>query len=125
LTLNRHPLALLRARFKAMNLSTARDMRSFPNGKLARTTGLVTMRQRPETARGTLFVTLEDETGVTNVIVWPGLMEKQRKELLNARLLTVYGVWQREGEVMHLIAKRVVDHSVMLGSLSIGSRDFH
>ncbi|MDB5727002.1 MAG: error-prone polymerase, partial [Noviherbaspirillum sp.] len=125
LTLNRHPLALLRARFKAMNLSTARDMRSFPNGKLARTTGLVTMRQRPETARGTLFVTLEDETGVTNVIVWPGLMEKQRKELLNARLLTVYGVWQREGEVMHLIAKRVVDHSVMLGSLSIGSRNFH
>jgi error-prone DNA polymerase len=125
LTLNRHPLALLRDRFKAMNLSTARDMRSFPNGKLARTTGLVTMRQRPETARGTLFVTLEDETGVTNVIVWPGLMEKQRKELLNASLLTVYGVWQCEGEVMHLIAKRVVDHSEMLGSLSIESRDFH
>jgi error-prone DNA polymerase len=125
LTLNRHPLALLRERFKAMNLSTAREMRSFPNGKLARTTGLVTMRQRPETARGTLFVTLEDETGVTNVIVWPGLMEKQRRELLNAALLTVYGVWQCEGEVMHLIAKRVVDHSDMLGSLSIGSRDFH
>jgi error-prone DNA polymerase len=125
LTLNRHPLALLRDRFKTMNLSTAREMRSFPNGKLARTTGLVTMRQRPETARGTLFVTLEDETGVTNVIVWPGLMEKQRRELLNARLLTVYGIWQREGEVMHLIAKRVADHSELLGSLAIGSRDFH
>jgi error-prone DNA polymerase len=125
LTLNRHPLALLRERFKAMNLSTASEMKSFPDRKLARTTGLVTMRQRPETASGTLFVTLEDETGITNVIVWPGLLEKQRKEILNAKLLTVYGVWQREGEVMHLIAKRVVDHSEMLGDLTVESRDFH
>jgi error-prone DNA polymerase len=125
LTLNRHPLALLRERFKAMNLSTASEMKSFPDRKLARTTGLVTMRQRPETASGTLFVTLEDETGITNVIVWPGLLEKQRKEILNAKLLTVYGVWQREGEVMHLIAKRVVDHSEMLGALTVESRDFH
>jgi error-prone DNA polymerase len=124
LTLNRHPLALLRERFKAMNLSTALEMKSFPDRKLARTTGLVTMRQRPETASGTLFVTLEDETGVTNVIVWPGLLEKQRKEILNASLLTVYGVWQCEGEVMHLIAKRVVDHSSMLGDLTVESRNF-
>jgi error-prone DNA polymerase len=125
LTLNRHPLALLRERFKAMNLSTAQEMKSFPNRKLARTAGLVTMRQRPETASGTLFVTLEDETGVTNVIVWPGLLEKQRREILNASLLTVYGIWQREGEVMHLIAKRVVDHSELLGDLTVTSRDFH
>jgi error-prone DNA polymerase len=125
LTLNRHPLALLRRRLAAMNLSTAREMRSFPNRKLARTAGLVTLRQRPETARGTMFVTLEDETGVTNVIIWPALLEKQRKEILNAMLLTVYGIWQCEGEVMHLIAKRVVDHSALLGSLTVESRDFH
>jgi error-prone DNA polymerase len=125
LTLNRHPLALLRDRLKAMNLSTACEMKSFGNGKLARTTGLVTMRQRPGTANGTVFVSLEDETGTTNVIVWPDLMERQRKEILNALLLTVYGVWQRNGEVMHLIAKRVVDHSALLGELTVTSRNFH
>ncbi|SNT21896.1 error-prone DNA polymerase [Noviherbaspirillum humi] len=125
LTLGRHPLALLRKRFKAMNLSTALEMKSFGNGKLARTAGLVTVRQRPGTANGVLFVTLEDETGVTNVIIWPGLLEKQRREILNATLLTVYGVWQREGQVTHLIAKRVVDHSMLLGRLNVESRDFH
>ena len=124
LTLNRHPLALLREKFRKMNLSTAQEMKSFANGKLARTTGLVTVRQRPPTASGTMFVTLEDETGVTNVIIWPALLEKQRKEILNAYLMTVYGIWQREGEVTHLIAKRVVDHSAMLGELTTKSRDF-
>jgi len=125
LTLNRHPLALLRKQLIKMNLSTALEMKSFPDRKLARTTGLVTVRQRPQTANGTLFVTLEDETGNTNVIIWPALLEKQRKEILNAQLLTVYGVWQRVGTVTHLVAKRVVDHSVMLGKLSVGSRNFH
>jgi error-prone DNA polymerase len=125
LTLNRHPLALLRARLKAMNLSSADEMRSFGHGKLARTAGIVTMRQRPQTAKGTIFVTLEDETGSTNVIIWPSLLERQRAEVLNARLMTVYGIWQREGQVMHLVAKRIVDHSVLLGSLAVSSREFH
>jgi error-prone DNA polymerase len=124
LTLNRHPLALLRDRFEAMNLSTAAEMREFPDRKLARTTGLVTMRQRPGTANGVMFITLEDETGVNNLIVWPDLVEKQRKEILNAWLLTVYGIWQRHGDVMHLVAKRVVDSSEMLGDPSVASRDF-
>lgn len=124
LTLNRHPLALLRDRFEAMNLSTAAEMREFPDRKLARTTGLVTMRQRPGTANGVMFITLEDETGVTNLIVWPDLVEKQRKEILNAWHLTVYGIWQRHGDVMHLVAKRVVDSSEMLGDPSVASRDF-
>jgi error-prone DNA polymerase len=125
LTLNRHPLALLRPRLKTMNLSTAQEMRAFPNGKLARTTGLVTVRQRPPTASGTMFITLEDETGVTNVILWPALIERQRREILNAQLMTVYGVWQREGAVMHLVAKRIVDHSALLGKLAVSSRNFH
>ena len=88
------------------------------NGQLARASGLVTHRQRPETAKGMVFVTLEDETGAVNVIVWPDVAEAQRKPLLGSTLLTVYGVWQREGEgeraVMHLIARKLVDHSPLL-----------
>ncbi|TAK90421.1 MAG: hypothetical protein EPO06_08640 [Burkholderiaceae bacterium] len=72
-----------------------------------------------------MFVTLEDETGTTNVIVWNRLIEKQQRELLGARLLTVYGVWQREVEVKHLVARRLVDHTRLLGSLMVESRDFH
>ena len=83
------------------------------------------MRQRPQTVNGTLFVTLENETGNTNVIVCAALLEQQRKEILNARLMTVYGIWQREGSVTHLVAKRVVDHSAMLGMLSVRARNFH
>ncbi|MBX9800650.1 MAG: error-prone DNA polymerase, partial [Burkholderiaceae bacterium] len=124
LTLQRHPLALLRPRLKQMNLSTALEMKGFANRKLARTTGIVTMRQRPPTAKGTMFVTLEDETGITNVIIWPDLVDKQRKEILNAQLMTVYGIWQSKDDVRHLVAKRIVDHSELLGELSISSRDF-
>jgi error-prone DNA polymerase len=73
-----------------------------------------------------MFVSIEDETGTTQVIIWPSLVEKQKKEVLNATLLTVYGVWQRDGAATHLIAKRLVDHTAMLGALnSIKSRDFH
>jgi error-prone DNA polymerase len=82
------------------------------------------MRQRPETAKGTMFITLEDETGLVNVIVWPALIDRQRRELLGASLLGVYGVWQREAGVSHLVAKRVVDLSNWLGSLATTSRDF-
>lgn len=124
LTLNRHPLALLRPRLQAMKLSTAREMKGFADRQIARTAGIVTMRQRPPTAKGTMFVTIEDETGNTNVVVWPALLEKQRKEVLNAQLLTVYGIWQCKDGVRHLVAKRLVDHSELLGELAIKSRDF-
>jgi error-prone DNA polymerase len=96
----------------------------FQNGQLARACGLVTVRQRPGTAKGVLFLTLEDETGNVNVIVWPSLVEQQRREVLHAPLLGVYGVWQREGEVRHLVAKRLVDMSHLLGKLDTRSRDF-
>ena len=84
------------------------------------------MRQQPQTAKGVVFVTLEDETGSTNVIVWKSLKDKQRAELLRARLLAVYGVWQRDSgsEVRHLIAKRLVDMTSLLGALAAQSRDF-
>jgi len=125
LTLRRHPLALLRPRLSSMHLSTAVELKNLPNGHLARTTGIVTVRQRPATAKGTVFVTVEDETGCTNIIVWPHVVERQRQALLASMLLTIYGVWQREDQVMHLVAQHLFDHSHLLGELTVNSRDFH
>jgi len=101
-------------------------MRDLPHGRLVRTYGIVAIRQPPQTAKGVVFVTLEDETGSTNVIVWKSLKEKQRPELLRARLLAVYGVWQRDRDsaVCHLVAKRLVDMTPLLGALTTQSRDF-
>jgi error-prone DNA polymerase len=124
LTLGRHPLALLRERLHGRRFVPAADLMGFQDGQLARACGLVTVRQRPGTAKGVLFMTLEDETGNVNVIVWPDLVEKQRREVLNAPLLGVYGVWQRQGEVRHLVARRLVDMSMLLGRLDTRSRDF-
>jgi error-prone DNA polymerase len=124
LTLGRHPLALLRDRLLAKRFLPADVLHDFQNGQLARACGIVTVRQRPGTAKGVLFLTIEDETGNVNVIVWPQLVEQQRREVLNASLLGVYGVWQREGEVRHLVAKRLVDMSHWLGKLDARSRDF-
>ncbi len=125
LTLRRHPLALLRPHLRAQRLQTSAELHTHPKGRLARACGIVTVRQQPGTASGVVFVTLEDETGSVNVIVWPALKERQRTELINARLLAVYGVWQREGEVCHLVAHFLKDLTPLLGGLSPRSRDFH
>ncbi|MEX3855335.1 error-prone DNA polymerase [Paraburkholderia sp. BR10923] len=124
LTLNRHPLELLRPQLLANRLMPAATLRTYRDGRLARACGLVTVRQRPGTAKGVVFVTLEDETGNVNVIIWPGLLEKQRKEALGATLLAVYGTWQCQGEVRHLVAQRLVDMSHLLGKLQTTSRNF-
>ncbi len=97
LTLGRHPLALLRKSLLEQRFLPAATLASYTNGQLARACGIVTVRQRPGTAKGVIFMTLEDETGTVNVIVWPDLVESQRREVLSAPLLGVYGVWQREG----------------------------
>jgi error-prone DNA polymerase len=125
LSLTNHPLALLRERLAAFRVQPARVLDGYRNGQLARASGLVTHRQRPETAKGVIFVTLEDETGAVNVIVWPQVAESQRKPLLASTLLTVYGVWQCEGEVRHLVARKLVDHTALLQGLSAKSRNFH
>ncbi len=125
LTLRRHPLALLRPRLKRLRMITAEELRALPHGRRARTAGIVTGRQHPSTAKGTIFVTLEDETGYVNVVVWQRLSERQRRELLGSRLMGVTGTVEREGEVIHLIAQRLTDHSALLGNLSTHSRDFH
>jgi error-prone DNA polymerase len=125
LTLGRHPLALLRPHLSRLRFAAAEEIRLLPSGSPVRAAGIVTGRQRPGTASGTVFVTLEDETGCLNVIVWRDLTERQRRELLGARLMGVEGVLEREGEVMHLIARRLTDHSALLGELVTPSRDFH
>ena len=127
LSLRSHPLALLRAQLEPKRLLTAEQMRDFPSGRLVRACGIVTMRQQPQTAKGVVFVTLEDETGSVNVIVWKAVKEQFREVLYRARLMAVYGIWQRDegGEVRHVVAKRLVDLTPMLGDLSTVSRDFH
>ncbi len=125
LTLGRHPLALLRGQLRARRLITSAEVRDAPHGRIVRTAGIVIGRQRPDTASGVMFVTLEDETGATNVIVWRDLSDRQRRELLGARLMGVYGRVEREGIVVHLLAGRLVDLSPLLGSLPTHSRDFH
>jgi error-prone DNA polymerase len=129
LSLRRHPVALLRDQLAGMKLLSAAQMRDLPDGRLVRACGLVVMRQQPQTAKGVVFVTLEDETGSVNVVVWKSLREQQRSELLYSRLMAVYGVWQRDaetgGEVRHLIAKRLKDLTPLLGGLTTHSREFH
>jgi error-prone DNA polymerase len=126
--MGRHPLCLLRSQLSRLRVEPAAVLASFPDGRIARASGLVTHRQRPETARGTLFVTLEDESGAVNVIVWPGVLERFRAAVLHAQLMTVFGTWQRQdyggGTVTHLVAARIIDHSRLLGQLLNRSRDF-
>ena len=132
LTLRRHPLALLRPRLARMRLQTASELHDVPNGRKVRACGIVTVRQQPHTANGTIFITLEDETGPVNVIVWKSLREQQRNEVLQSRLLAVEGIWQRDvasgGQVRNLVAHRLKDLTLLLGRLGRGaksSRDFH
>ncbi|MGL4573842.1 MAG: error-prone DNA polymerase [Burkholderiaceae bacterium] len=132
LTLRRHPLALLREKLKRMRIKSAQELNALSHGAYAAGCGIVTVRQQPQTAKGTIFVTLEDETGPVNVIVWKHVREHQRDALLRARLLAVHGIWQRDedsgGQVCHLVAGRLTDLTPMLGrlaQLSNKSRDFH
>jgi len=125
LSLQCHPVRLLRERLTDMRFATAATLADYRNGQLARACGIVTMRQRPGTANGTIFISLEDETGAINVILWPHLVERQRREMLNAQLLGVYGKWQCERETRHLVAQHLVDLTPLLGRLDTSSRDFH
>ena len=126
LTLRRHPLALLRPRLARRGFLPAAQLEGQADGQQVRCCGIVTLRQQPQTASGTVFVSLEDETGVVQVIVWKRLREAQRQVLLGSRLLAVAGIWQREGRVTNLIARRLADLTPLLGRLApaLGSRDF-
>jgi len=124
-SLEHHPLELLRPQLLGLKRATAFEVQQARHGERVRTAGLVTMRQRPGTATGVVFITLEDETGVLNLIVWSSLVETQRREVLGARLLGVNGKVQRDGAVIHLLAEQLEDLSGLLGRLSTASRDFH
>jgi error-prone DNA polymerase len=124
-SLGSHPLALLRASLDETGVLTARSVAELDTGSRVRTAGLVITRQRPGSASGVTFVTLEDETGYLNLVVWEKLAQRDRKILLGARLLGVSGAVQKQDGVLHVIAERLFDHSELLGRLVTYSRDFH
>ncbi|MGH8140791.1 MAG: OB-fold nucleic acid binding domain-containing protein [Steroidobacteraceae bacterium] len=125
LTLGRHPLALLRERLSRGRLLKAADLGGVAHGKIVRTAGIVLMRQRPQSANGVTFLTLEDESGQVNVIVWERIGREQRQAMIESKLLEVQGELQHQEGVMHVIARRLIDRSVLLGELLTRSRDFH
>ena len=124
LTLGRHPLQLLRHRLDRYRYLQAQRLPELAGGTAVSVAGIVITKQRPGTASGVIFVTLEDETGYMNLVVWSTVAEQYRAALLNAKLMGVEGELQIEGEVIHVVAKRLVDHSEMLGNLVVTSRDF-
>jgi error-prone DNA polymerase len=125
LTLGRHPMALLRDRLARNRLLAAGDLGCVAHGKMIRTAGIVLMRQRPQSANGVTFLTLEDESGQVNIIVWESVGQEQRRALLESRLLEVQGELQRQEGILHVIARRLIDRSALLGELLTRSRDFH
>jgi error-prone DNA polymerase len=124
LTLGRHPLALLREPLAAAHIVTSADLRELPHGRVVRVAGIVTARQRPQSAGGVMFITLEDETGFVNLIVWERVWSRARRIANGSRLLEVHGMLQKEELVTHVVAQRLVDRSSMLGTLVTYSRDF-
>jgi error-prone DNA polymerase len=124
LTLGRHPLSLIRPALDKHHYVPASRLDELASGQAIRIAGLVITKQRPGTASGVTFVTLEDETGCSNLIVWKRIADEQRDVLLNARLMGVQGELQKEGKVIHVIARKLVDHSALLGELAVRSRNF-
>lgn len=124
LTLGRHPLSLLRAELAAQHVVTAAALRDLPHGRVVRVAGIVTARQRPQSAGGVMFVTLEDETGHVNLIVWERVWSRARRIANNSRLLEVHGLLQKEGGVTHVVVRGLVDRTHLLGSIVTRSRDF-
>ncbi len=125
LTLRAHPLSLMRETLNKQRIIRAQDLVYARHHQIVRVSGLVTCRQRPETAKGVTFVTLEDETGMMNIVVWTKLGERQRNVLLQAQLMTVFGHIECESGVIHVIAGQLRDDSTMLAGLTMKSRNFH
>jgi len=124
-TLGRHPLSMIRKALSAHRCRRSGEVARMPHGRNVRVAGLVTLRQRPQTASGVIFMTLEDEDGMTNVVVWRHLADRQRRELLESRLLAVEGRLESRDGVQHLVARRLENLTPLLGELDARSRDFH
>ena len=120
LSLKAHPMRFLREHYATQKFITADRLPSIRDGKRLSMAGLVLIRQRPGSAKGVVFITIEDETGIANLVVWPDVFEKQRKIVMGARLMAVHGIVQRDPDsaVIHVVARRVEDHTHMLSHLS-------
>ncbi|SLN39007.1 error-prone DNA polymerase [Oceanibacterium hippocampi] len=117
MSLRAHPMELLRSQMRAVDVVPAATLKDMKDGMPVRVAGLVLVRQRPGTAQGVIFATLEDETGIANIIVWPTIFERFRRTVLTSRLLCVQGIVQKEGLVIHVIARRLVDYGEYLATL--------
>jgi error-prone DNA polymerase len=125
LSLKKHPVALVREILNKQKIITADELNRTPHGKWVKVAGLVLIRQRPGTASGIIFETLEDETGVVNLIIRPDIFEKYRAAGRHAGLLQCDGYVERQGQVVHVMAKRLFDRSDLLAGFEMSSRDFH
>jgi error-prone DNA polymerase len=121
LTLRRHPVTFLREDLAKQKVLTCADANLVRDGRKVKVAGLVLVRQKPGSAKGVMFLTIEDETGIANLVIWPSLFEKQRRVILSASMLAIDGKLQREGEVVHIVANRLHDLSDALAS--VGDRD--
>jgi error-prone DNA polymerase len=120
LSLKAHPMAFLREHYAGRKFVTADRLKTIRDGRRLSIAGLVLIRQRPGSAKGVVFITIEDETGVANLVIWPDVFGKQRKIVMGARLMAVHGIVQHDedSDVIHVIAQRLEDHSHMLRHLS-------
>ena len=128
LSLKQHPVWFVRtglAKGKILTAAQIQDRARYPNGYLVRVAGLVLVRQRPGTASGVVFITIEDETGIANLIVWSTTFERYRPAARHATLLQCNGIIQREGQVLHVLARQLIDRTDLMYGLSQASRDFH
>ena len=123
LSLKKHPVALVREKLELMRVVPIADMKRLKDGDAVRVAGLITVRQRPGTAKGVLFMTLEDETGNANLVVWEKLFNTYRKEIIQSRLLMVEGKVQIEGEVIHLVVRRCFNLSGLLSKLTVAENE--
>ncbi|EJT06253.1 error-prone DNA polymerase [Rhizobium sp. CCGE 510] len=118
LTLRQHPLSFLRSDLDSRRIATCAEAMTGRDGQWVMAAGLVLVRQRPGSAKGVMFITIEDETGVANIVVWPKLFERSRRIVLGASMMAINGRIQREGEVVHLVAQQLFDLSADLSGLA-------
>jgi error-prone DNA polymerase len=124
LTLGRHPLSVLRGPLSKRGYARSKQLKLAPDGRHVAIAGLVTLRQRPQTASGITFLTLEDEDGMVNVVVWRRVAERDRRALLESKMMLVRGHLESKDGVQHLIAARLETLNDLLGPLLVHSRDF-
>ena len=122
LSLRGHPISFLRPALDAMRIVRCADLPSIRDGRNVEVAGVILVRQRPGSAKGVLFVTIEDETGIANGILWPNKFEIYRRQVMSASMIAMRGRLQKEGEIIHIICDRIIDHDAMLRS--IGRVDF-